>query len=32
MSIEWSPINSSIFASGSADKKVKIWDLMRVGF
>lgn len=22
----------SVFASGSADKKVKIWDLMRVGF
>jgi WD40 repeat protein len=22
----------SIFASGSTDKKVKIWDLMRVGF
>lgn len=21
-----------MFASGSADKKVKIWDLMRVGF
>ena len=23
---------ASIFASGSLDKKVKIWDLMRVGF
>jgi hypothetical protein len=22
----------SMFASGSLDKKVKIWDLMRVGF
>ena len=32
MSVEWSTVNSSIFASGSLDKKVKIWDLMRVGF
>ena len=32
MSVEWSTVNSSMFASGSLDKKVKIWDLMRVGF
>lgn len=39
MNLEWSPVNStlylnvgSIFASGATDKKVKIWDLMRVGF
>ena len=39
MSVEWSKVNGmnsinvgSVFASGGADKKVKIWDLMRVGF
>ena len=39
MSVQWSKTNrifyyyvASIFASGSLDKKVKIWDLMRVGF
>lgn len=32
MTVDWSPVNSSVFASGSTDQKVKIWDLMRVGF
>jgi hypothetical protein len=30
---QYSPLHAgSIFASGATDKKVKIWDLMRVGF
>lgn len=32
MSLDWSPLKPNIFASGSLDTKVKIWDLMRVGF
>jgi WD40 repeat protein len=32
VSLDWSPLKPNIFASGSLDTKVKIWDLMRVGF
>lgn len=32
LSMQWSPKTPSIFASGSLDCKVKIWDLLRVGF
>ncbi len=32
LNLQWSPIEPSIFASGSEDQTVKIWDLMRVGF
>lgn len=32
LSLQWSPHTPSIFASGSQDKKVKIWDMLRVGF
>ena len=29
--VEWSPHSSSIFASGSVDTKVNIWDILKVG-
>jgi WD40 repeat protein len=30
--VTWSTYTPTIFASGGADTKVKIWDLLRVGF
>lgn len=32
LTLDWSPFKPNVFASGSSDHKVKIWDLMRVGF
>ena len=32
VTLDWSHFKPNIFASGSIDNKVKIWDLMRVGF
>lgn len=32
LNAQWSPKTPTIFASGGQDGKVKIWDLLRVGF
>jgi histone-binding protein RBBP4 len=32
LNVTWSPKSPTIFASGGHDTKVKIWDLLRVGF
>lgn len=32
LNVQWSPKTPTIFASGGQDGKVKIWDLLRVGF
>ena len=30
-SVKWNPNNSSIFASGSADTQIIIWDITQIG-
>lgn len=31
LQIEWSPLNEAILASCSADRRINIWDLSRIG-
>lgn len=32
LNVKWSHKNPTVFASGAQDTKVKIWDLLRIGF
>jgi WD40 repeat protein len=29
--VEWEPNNSSVFASSSADRRIRVWDISKIG-